>query len=251
MTSVEHLDVLAVVASQSRLARLVAHHIRQRVVGLPHLGRMLRRPLAKALADHRRAAMDTDHSALTRQQFQHLVGHADARHRLHRDVARKKGRADLLASWVVGCAFGNCTFAPAAMHTRCPERVKKRQKTMSAVTAASAESGHGAPRQHACQRRAVARCVMLAVAPSDERTPALERRGLRCYRSGASLCYNALMTDKSSTIPPRPPLVLPPKLPRRDSREGWHRNGDRRGAGRSPRVSPTSDARPPECLSHP
>jgi hypothetical protein len=150
MTSVEHLDVLAVVASQSRLARLVAHHIRQRVVGLPHLGRMLRRPLAKALADHRRAAMDTDHSALTRQQFQHLVGHADARHRLHRDVARKKGRADLLASWVVGCAFGNCTFAPAAMHTRCPERVTSgglgptlrrrvdpRQRTPSAARVAS------------------------------------------------------------------------------------------------------------------
>src|SRR5262245_27402774 len=60
---------------QSRLARLVARHIRQRVVGLPHLGRMLRHPLAEALADHRCAAMDTNHSALTRQQFQHLVGH--------------------------------------------------------------------------------------------------------------------------------------------------------------------------------
>src|SRR5262249_4960406 len=84
---VEHPDVLPRVARPPRLARLVAHHMRQRVVGLPHLGRMLRHPLAEALADHRRAAMDTDHSALTRQQFQHLVGHADARHRLDRDLA--------------------------------------------------------------------------------------------------------------------------------------------------------------------
>jgi hypothetical protein len=35
----------------------------------------------------------------------------------------------------------------AAMHSRLPQRVKKRRKTMSAVTAAFAESGHGGHRE--------------------------------------------------------------------------------------------------------
>jgi hypothetical protein len=48
-----------------------------------------------------------------------------------------------------GCTLGNYNVSNAALHTRCPVRVqvvswvKKRRRTMSAVTAAFAESGHG------------------------------------------------------------------------------------------------------------
>jgi hypothetical protein len=44
---------------------------------------------------------------------------------------------------------------------------------------------------------------------SDCRTVALKRRRLRFALSSASPCYNAHMTDKPATTPPREPLVLP------------------------------------------
>jgi hypothetical protein len=66
------------------------------------------------------------------------------------------------------------------------------------------------PQQHARQRRAVSRCVMLAVAPSDERTVALERRRLRCDRPVPACATMPRWVTNPLTTPPCEALRLPP-----------------------------------------
>jgi hypothetical protein len=82
------------------------------------------------------------------------------------------------------CALGNCTFARAAMHTRCPERVKTSRQNMSAAAAAFADSRRGE--------------AALRQAPSDR---ILFVRLRWCARTDASIdIASASVTPSSDTL---------------------------------------------------